>query len=424
MTQHAEGAKSVKRLGVGILVSGRGSNMKAVLEAKVLGKLPLAEIRAVISNNPDAPALATARAHGVATVAIDHRQFLKDRAAHELAIIAELDRHGVDFVVLAGYMRVLTPTMVEHYAGRMINIHPSLLPAFPGVDAQSQAFDYGVRVSGCTVHFVTSEMDGGPIILQRTVPVLPQDDAHSLAERILVEEHRALPLAIDLYSRGRLRLAGRKVFVLPGRSSFPELDADIHPAHPVLLATGNMHKVGEMKAILNGLPLALLTTGSYPGHAEPEENGASFQANAEIKARYWQGVSGIWTLADDSGLEVDALGGRPGLHSSRYAPTAAERNAKLLGELAGLPPSKRRARFVATVVLRGPDGREFCESGTCEGQIGFDPIGDHGFGYDPIFIPDGFDGKHLAELPDEVKNRISHRSRALDKLRPILQHLY
>lgn len=391
---------------VGILVSGRGSNMSALLRAAKHGRLPGAELCVVISNNPDAPALETARAAGIEALAIDHRPFRKDRAAHDAAVSAALRERGVGLVVLAGYMRLLSPAMVAEWHGRMINIHPSLLPAFPGVNAQQQAFDYGVRVAGCTVHFVTEEMDGGPIILQRTVPVLPEDDAHSLAERILAEEHQALPEAVDLFTRGRLYMEGRRVRVLD------EL--------PILLATGNAHKVEEITAIIGDLPVRLHTTKEYPEIAEPEETAPDYHGNARIKARHWQQVFGGWALADDSGLEVEALGGRPGVYSSRYAPTTAERNAKLLAELAEVPAERRRARFVCTAVLCGPQGEEYVATGKCEGTIAFAPKGEAGFGYDPLFIPDGFEGAHLAELATDVKNRISHRARALEHLRKVL----
>lgn len=406
-----------ERTPTAILVSGRGTNLRALLDASAAGKLPHAELRLVVSNNPGAPALELARRSGVAAIAIDHRPFAKDRAAHEQSIINELRQRGIRFVVLAGYMRLLTATLIGAFRDAIINIHPSLLPAFPGVDAQAQALRHGARIAGCTVHFVNEDMDAGPIILQRTVPVLPSDSSHSLAERILAEEHNALPQAVDLFTRGRLRVLGKRVYILPGSTSFPELEPDLHAATPVLIATGNLHKAGEIRNILAGVPTPFLTTDLFPETTEPEENAPDYLGNARIKAHHWLKLSGLWTLADDSGLEVDALGGRPGVLSSRYGPTAASRNAKLLDELRDVPPEKRTARFTATVVLCGPDGREFHATGTCEGRIAFESRGSNGFGYDPIFIPDGFGGKHLAELDEKVKDSISHRCRALEKIR-------
>ncbi len=180
---------------VGILISGRGSNMEALLHAAASPTYPAA-IALVLSNNPDAPGLATARAAGIPTVAIDHRPFRRDRPAHEAAIAAELDAAGVEIVCLAGYMRLLTPYFVTRYAGRMLNIHPSLLPAFPGLDTHARALAAGVKLHGCTVHLVTEIMDQGPILAQAAVPVLPTDDEPSLAARVLAQEHRLYPAAL------------------------------------------------------------------------------------------------------------------------------------------------------------------------------------------------------------------------------------
>jgi XTP/dITP diphosphohydrolase len=173
----------------------------------------------------------------------------------------------------------------------------------------------------------------------------------------------------------------------------------------------------EVAAILANAPVVLAPAPRLAGVADPEETAPDYLGNARIKAAFWAERTGRWALADDSGLEVDALDGRPGVHSSRYAPTTPERNARLLAELDGVPAERRRARFVCTVVLRSPDGEEYHATGQCEGAIGTAPRGEGGFGYDPLFIPDGFDGRHLAELPAEVKNRISHRARALQALR-------
>ncbi|MCC6545962.1 RdgB/HAM1 family non-canonical purine NTP pyrophosphatase [Candidatus Sumerlaeota bacterium] len=192
---------------------------------------------------------------------------------------------------------------------------------------------------------------------------------------------------------------------------------------PLILATGNMDKVQEIRAILSDTPLHLFTTASFPGYAEPKESGETYLENARIKASYWARITGLWSLADDSGIEVEALGGRPGVFSARYAPTSRERIAKMLEELRDVPVEKRRARFVAVAVLRSPDGEEYSAKGTCDGQIAFARCGENGFGYDPIFIPDGYGRTHLAELPDDVKNSISHRGRALEQLKDVLRKL-
>jgi phosphoribosylglycinamide formyltransferase 1 len=409
---------------VAVLASGRGSNLEALLGAKVAGKLPHADFRLVLSNQPNAGALGIATSHGIPTAVVDHRAFRGDRQAHEKAIIDVLEQHHIELVVLAGYMRILTPVLLEAFAGRMINIHPSLLPSFPGVDAQGQALNYGVKIAGCTVHFVNEKTDGGPIILQRSVPVLPGDTHDQLAERILVEEHKALPLALDLLTRGRLRIVGRQVMILKGVGSFPELEESLPLHHPVIAATGNAHKVDEMSAILADTAVALIRGRELCALTEPEENAPDYLGNARLKALTWQRFSGIWALADDSGLEVDAMGGRPGVHSSRYAKTNEQRISRMLLELDGVPPERRRARFACTVVLCGPNGEEHHATGTCEGMIANEPKGDGGFGYDPIFIPDGFGGRHLAELSAEEKNQISHRGRALQALKPTLNKLF
>ncbi len=180
---------------VGILISGRGSNMEALLEAARTPDYP-AEIVLVLSNNPDAAGLTTAAAAGIPTRAIDHRPFKGDRAAHEAAIHAALREAGAEIVCLAGYMRVLTPFLVETWAGRMLNIHPSLLPALPGLHTHRRALDSGATEHGCTVHVVTAGVDQGPILAQATVPVLPTDTEDSLGARVLVQEHRLYPRAL------------------------------------------------------------------------------------------------------------------------------------------------------------------------------------------------------------------------------------
>jgi len=183
-----------------ILISGRGSNMEALLDAK----LP-ARVAAVISNNPQAKGLVTARLRGVATAVVDHRAF-PERAAFDTALASEIDRYRPDLIALAGFMRVLTEPFIERYRGRLMNIHPSLLPALPGLDTHRRALAAGARVHGCTVHFVTPVVDGGPIIAQASVPVKPGDTEERLAARVLQEEHRIYPEAARGFLEGRIRL--------------------------------------------------------------------------------------------------------------------------------------------------------------------------------------------------------------------------
>jgi len=183
-----------------ILISGRGSNMEALINADIP-----AAVAAVISNNPDAAGLVIARQHGVTSTVIDHRGF-SDRSAFDATLAREIDAHQPDLVVLAGFMRVLTGTFVDHYRGRMLNIHPSLLPAFPGLDTHRRALAAGVRIHGCTVHFVTAAVDHGPVVIQAAVPVLPSDTAAHLAARVLREEHRIYPQAVRWFCEGRLTL--------------------------------------------------------------------------------------------------------------------------------------------------------------------------------------------------------------------------
>ena len=183
-----------------ILISGRGSNLAAILRAG----LP-ARVAAVISNRADAPGLMPAREAGIPTAVLDHRQFAS-RGEFDAALAAQIDLDAPDLVVLAGFMRVLTPAFVERYRGRLINIHPSLLPAFGGLATHRRALEAGVRIHGCTVHFVTPDLDGGPIVAQAAVSVLPDDDETTLAERVLAEEHRLYPQAIRWFLDGRLAL--------------------------------------------------------------------------------------------------------------------------------------------------------------------------------------------------------------------------
>lgn len=193
---------------LGILLSGRGSNFLAIADAIDQGRIPGARIAIVISNLADAPGLAAARQRGLNAVAIESRG--RKRAEHDAEIIATLQSHKVDLVCLAGYMRLLSPGFVQAFPQRILNIHPSLLPAFPGLDAQTQAFDYGVQVTGCTVHFVDEQLDHGVIILQRPVPVLPGDDPHTLSTRILEQEHLAYSEAIAKALSGKYEIVGRR----------------------------------------------------------------------------------------------------------------------------------------------------------------------------------------------------------------------
>jgi formyltetrahydrofolate-dependent phosphoribosylglycinamide formyltransferase len=184
-----------------ILFSGRGSNMAALIEAARDPAFP-AEIALAVTNNPDAPGRALAEAAGIPCAALDHRPHGRDRAAHEALIDRALTDAGAELVCLAGYMRLLTPLLVDRWAGRMLNIHPSLLPAFPGLDTHARALRAGVKLHGCTVHYVTQDMDEGPILAQSAVPVLPGDDEASLAARVLVQEHLIYPLAVRLAAGG------------------------------------------------------------------------------------------------------------------------------------------------------------------------------------------------------------------------------
>lgn len=196
----------MKRLG--ILLSGRGSNFAAIAENIAQGRLKGCEIAIVISNKADADGLVIARERGLKALAIEARG--RKRAEHDAEIIAALRDHNIDLVVLAGYMRLLSPEFIQAFPQRILNIHPSLLPAFAGLDAQEQAFTYGVQVAGCTVHFVDEQLDHGVIVLQKTVPVLENDDAHTLADRILQQEHIAYSEAIARVLSGEYRIVGRR----------------------------------------------------------------------------------------------------------------------------------------------------------------------------------------------------------------------
>lgn len=195
---------------VGVLISGRGSNLQALLEASAAGELG-GRVAVVISNVAGAAGLDRARKAGVPALVHDHRGHLREE--HDRAMLGDLQKHGVELVCLAGYMRLLSSVLLEAYPHRVLNVHPSLLPAFPGLDAQRQAWEHGVKISGATVHLVEKGLDTGPIVLQEAVPVLPSDTADDLAARILAAEHRLYPRAVRLMLEGRCRVEGRRVRV-------------------------------------------------------------------------------------------------------------------------------------------------------------------------------------------------------------------
>ena len=194
---------------LGILLSGRGSNFIAIADSIDAGRISDARISVVISNKPDAPGITTARARGLKALTIPSKG--KAREEHDHEVVAALKKNAVDLVCLAGYMRLLSPWFVQQFPQQILNIHPSLLPAFPGLEAQEQAFAYGVKVSGCTVHFVDDELDHGAIIVQKAVPVLDSDDEHAVAERILEQEHIAYTEAINVVLGGKFEIAGRRL---------------------------------------------------------------------------------------------------------------------------------------------------------------------------------------------------------------------
>ena len=198
---------------IGILISGRGSNMEAIVRAAESGRIG-ALVAVVLSNRSDAEGLRKAQEHGIETVVVDARSGAS-RDEHDRRMVAALEERRVDLVCLAGYMKVLTPVFLKAFAGRILNVHPSLLPAFPGLDAQRQALEHGVRLAGATVHLVDSGVDTGPIVLQAAVPVEPEDTPASLSARILKEEHRIYPEAVRLFFEDRLRVEGRRVRILP-----------------------------------------------------------------------------------------------------------------------------------------------------------------------------------------------------------------
>src|SRR3984885_295859 len=199
----------IRMKNLGILLSGRGSNFVAIADSIAAGRLPDSRIAIVISNRADAPGLETAQQRGLNALVIVSKG--KPREEHDREVVAALQQNQVDLVCLAGYMRLLSPWFVQQFPAKILNIHPSLLPAFPGLEAQQQAFAYGARVSGCTVHFVDEELDHGAIVVQKPVPVLDGDDEHTLAERILEQEHIAYTEAIRIVLEGKFKIEGRRM---------------------------------------------------------------------------------------------------------------------------------------------------------------------------------------------------------------------
>ena len=200
-----------RQITIGVLISGSGSNLQAIIDAIEAKKLD-AKIAVVLSNRADAYGLARATQHGIVTETLDHKDF-SSREAYDQAVVNLLEQHGVELVVLAGFMRLLSPLFIKAYSNRIMNIHPALLPSFPGLHVQRKAVEHGVRFAGCTVHFVNEECDEGPIIIQAVVPVFPDDTEQTLTARILQQEHRIYPRAIQLYAEGRLHVSGRRVLV-------------------------------------------------------------------------------------------------------------------------------------------------------------------------------------------------------------------
>jgi len=199
---------------IGVLLSGRGSNFEALADSVAAGRIPNAEIAIVISHREGAPGIERARARGIDARVIPSRGL--EREAYDRQVVAALQEKGVDLVCLAGYMRLLSPYFVQAFRGRILNIHPSLLPAFPGLESQRQALEHGAKFAGCTVHFVDETLDAGPIILQSAVPIRDDDTVESLSERILAEEHRIYSQAVRIVLEGRFRIDGRRVIILSG----------------------------------------------------------------------------------------------------------------------------------------------------------------------------------------------------------------
>jgi phosphoribosylglycinamide formyltransferase-1 len=221
--------KRINALRVAVLASGRGSNLQAVIDAIEAGTVQ-AKIVAVISNKTEAPALERARRHGLSALFVDPKPYAgrpDSREAYDRELLDVLQRHDVELVLLAGYMKIVTRVLVEAFANRMMNIHPSLLPLFPGLDVKKKAIEWGCKLAGCTVHFVTEGVDEGPIILQAAVPILDDDTPDTLAARILEQEHKIYPRAVQLFAEGRLQVEGRRVFIEDGK---PDGEAVISPS--------------------------------------------------------------------------------------------------------------------------------------------------------------------------------------------------
>ena len=208
----------MKKVKLGILVSGRGSNLQAIIDNIESGSLA-AEVVVVVSDQPDTYALERARKYNIAAVHVSAKGYKGKREEYDGVLARELQKHNVDLVCLAGFMRIITPTLIKAYRNRILNIHPALLPAFPGLHVQKAALEHGVKFSGCTVHFVDEGMDTGPIIIQAVVPVLDADTEDSLSARILAQEHKIYSRAIQLYAEGRLTIEGRRVVVKDGITS-------------------------------------------------------------------------------------------------------------------------------------------------------------------------------------------------------------
>jgi len=208
----------MKRIKIAVLVSGRGSNLQAIIDNIEKGLLS-AEIAVVISDQPDAYSLERARKHNIPAVHLSSKGYRDKREEYDALLVTELQKHQVELVCLAGFMRIITPTLIKAFPNRILNIHPALLPAFPGLHVQKAALEHGVKFSGCTVHFVDEGMDTGPIIIQAVVPVLDNDTEDSLSERILRQEHKIYSRAIQFYAEGRLKIEGRRVVVMNGKTA-------------------------------------------------------------------------------------------------------------------------------------------------------------------------------------------------------------
>jgi phosphoribosylglycinamide formyltransferase-1 len=207
----------MKKVKLGVLVSGRGSNLQAIIDNIEKGLLP-AEIVIVISDQPDAYSLERARKHNIPAIHISAKGYRGKRDEYDALLVTEFQKNNAELVCLAGFMRIITPTLIKAFPNRILNIHPALLPAFPGLHVQKAALDHGVKFSGCTVHFVDEGMDTGPIIIQAVVPILDNDTVDSLSERILKQEHKIYSRAINLYAEGRLKIDGRRVLVIGGKT--------------------------------------------------------------------------------------------------------------------------------------------------------------------------------------------------------------